>query len=283
MRAMVAAAVVMFAGPVAAQPSARPSAPPAASSSARPPARSTAATQPLARSWLGIGIRNGFTGVVVSEVIPGTPARDAGLLAGDEIIAVAGNRIANSAALSSDIGARVAGQEIEVQVLRRGRRLRLPVVVDLLPGESDILALRLGNRPAPRFSLPVVRGRSGRLQDYRGTVVVLLFWSTWDMRSVSLLLPLAKLALEFGSGDLQVIGLSADAVKTQRGFLAKNKVPFTLLRDPRGNVRTGVYRSNALSTLVVIDRRGVVRYAGIGAAQNVDLAAFTARRAVRTR
>ena len=34
-------------------------------------------------------------------------------------------------------------------------------------------------KPAPSFSLPSLDGRTVRLQDFRGKVVLLFFWATW--------------------------------------------------------------------------------------------------------
>lgn len=34
-------------------------------------------------------------------------------------------------------------------------------------------------KPAPAFALPDLEGRTVRLEDYRGKVVLLYFWATW--------------------------------------------------------------------------------------------------------
>ena len=34
-------------------------------------------------------------------------------------------------------------------------------------------------KPAPSFSLPSIDGRTVRLEDFRGKVVLLFFWATW--------------------------------------------------------------------------------------------------------
>ena len=34
-------------------------------------------------------------------------------------------------------------------------------------------------KPAPGFSLPSIDGRTVRLEDFRGKVVLLFFWATW--------------------------------------------------------------------------------------------------------
>ena len=34
-------------------------------------------------------------------------------------------------------------------------------------------------KPAPAFSLPALDGRTVRLEDFRGKVVLLFFWASW--------------------------------------------------------------------------------------------------------
>ena len=34
-------------------------------------------------------------------------------------------------------------------------------------------------KPAPTFTLPSIDGRTVRLEDFRGKVVLLFFWATW--------------------------------------------------------------------------------------------------------
>ena len=49
--------------------------------------------------------------------------------------------------------------------------------------EPDFAALRVQRydppTPAPAFALPDLTGRTVRLQDLRGKVVLLFFWTTW--------------------------------------------------------------------------------------------------------
>lgn len=62
------------------------------------------------------------TGAIVSSVEPGTPADDAGLAAGDVIVAVNGESVEGSADLRRMIGLRRPGNEVEVGYVRDGER-----------------------------------------------------------------------------------------------------------------------------------------------------------------
>ncbi|SDO93624.1 serine protease DegQ [Lutimaribacter pacificus] len=63
------------------------------------------------------------TGAIVSSVEPGTPADDAGLIAGDVIVAVDGEGVDGSADLRQRIGLRRPGDEVEIAYVRDGERL----------------------------------------------------------------------------------------------------------------------------------------------------------------
>ncbi|MGX0876702.1 serine protease DegQ [Roseovarius sp. MBR-154] len=89
------------------------------------------------------------TGAIVSSVEPGTPADDAGLAAGDVIVAVDGEGVDGSADLRQRIGLRRPGDEVEIAYVRDGERLVTqvaladgggPRLAERDRGESDALA-----------------------------------------------------------------------------------------------------------------------------------------------
>jgi serine protease Do/serine protease DegQ len=84
-------------------------------------------------------------GVVISDVAPESPAEDAGLRAGDVVVAIDGRAIRRVADYHSQTAVTFAGAEIEVEVLRdgRGRTVRVPV--------GDGLEMVRGARLDPRF------------------------------------------------------------------------------------------------------------------------------------
>jgi len=49
--------------------------------------------------------------------------------------------------------------------------------------EEEVVAVKLrpdsARRPASDFALPDLNGKDVRLTDYRGSVVLMLFWTTW--------------------------------------------------------------------------------------------------------
>jgi regulator of sigma E protease len=91
---------------------------------------------------LGFVMRAGSGKAVVASVLPGRPASQAGLRAGDQVVAVNGARV-TATSLRSTINSS-HGTPLRLTVLRHGRRLALPPVRayhDVVKGESPPQAL----------------------------------------------------------------------------------------------------------------------------------------------
>lgn len=95
------------------------------------------------RGQLGIGIQditpdlrlafklgNGQQGVLVSNVAEGSPAEQAGVKAGDIVIAVDGEKTSSTGQLRSQIGIKALGSSVKLKVLRDGRSKILKVKVE---------------------------------------------------------------------------------------------------------------------------------------------------------
>lgn len=63
-------------------------------------------------------------------------------------------------------------------------------------------------REAPSLTLEDLRGRTLRLSDYRGKVVLLNFWATWCPPCRAEIPYLVKLQKEYGRQGLQVLGVT---------------------------------------------------------------------------
>ncbi len=117
-------------------------------------------------------------------------------------------------------------------------------------------------KPAPDFQVVTYEGKLMKLSDFKGQVVILNFWATWCGP--------CKAELPLLSGYYkarQDIGLRVLAVATE------DSVPESALRPlqkvvgfPMIRRILGPYRvMDGVPTNYVIDRAGVLRYAGAGA------------------
>jgi serine protease Do len=102
----------------------------------------------VARGWLGVMIQDlqaelaeafemGTTeGVLVGDVVPGSPALDAGVERGDVIVALDGQVVASAAALRNAVGQRTPGSKVKLKLLRDGRSRQITVRLGELPEEG---------------------------------------------------------------------------------------------------------------------------------------------------
>jgi serine protease Do len=81
------------------------------------------------------------SGVTVSNVIPGTPADQAGLKVGDTITSVDGQPVKNGDELVADIAGRKPGSKVELGVVRNGKKMDTTVTV---ADRAKLFASRLG-------------------------------------------------------------------------------------------------------------------------------------------
>lgn len=77
----------------------------------------------------------GDIGVLVSKVLPGTPAKDAGILVGDLIVAIAGEDVSNSIDIRRALAGK-SGATFDVDVIRDGRTVSVEVTLPE-PEEDD--------------------------------------------------------------------------------------------------------------------------------------------------
>jgi len=119
---------------------------------------------------------------------------------------------------------------------------------------------------APDFALPDAQGRTVRLSEFRGRIVVLYFYPG-DFTPVCTIQACAfRDAYEaFAEAGTHVIGVSTDPPERHRAFAQRHALPFTLLSDHAGEARTayGVPRTWGLlpgRVTYIIDRDGVIRH-----------------------
>ena len=120
---------------------------------------------------------------------------------------------------------------------------------------------------APDFTLPSQSGEMVSLGDFMGKKpVVLFFYPKDDTPGCTKQACTFRDEYEgFSKLDAEVIGLSSDSVKSHRSFSEKHSLPFTMLSDEGGKVRSlyGVPSSFGLfpgRVTYIIDTEGVVKH-----------------------
>jgi thioredoxin-dependent peroxiredoxin len=122
------------------------------------------------------------------------------------------------------------------------------------------------NQEAPDFDLPSESGQKVKLSDFRGKKAVVVYFYPKDETPICTAESCAfRDAYEdFKDKGAEVIGISSDSVDSHRKFAQNHKLPFILLSDEGGKVRSQWGVPSTVSLIpgrvsYVIDKKGIIR------------------------
>jgi thiol-disulfide isomerase/thioredoxin len=123
---------------------------------------------------------------------------------------------------------------------------------------SPARALRQETK-GPQFELKDIRGRTVRLSDYQGKVVLINFWATWCPPCRAEMPDLVRLQREHGKEGLQIIGITYPPEEKGhvRRFARSLKVNYPIILGTR-EIKDRFSSEETLPLTVVINRDGKV-------------------------
>jgi thiol-disulfide isomerase/thioredoxin len=223
-----------------------------------------------ARPWLGVAMdppEQPVTapGVRLGHVVRGSPADRAGLHEGDRIVRVSGAMVARGADVVHAVSAHAVGETVEVRFLRAGREQSARVTLAAFPSQDDVMRMDLVGAFAPTWKdVEVVSGAfPATVGAMRGRVVLLDFWATWCAPCRVVVPKLDALQARYGAQGLSVLGVSTEDTQDVAQFAQRMAMRYGVGVDKHSQT-TRSYGVVSLPTLVVIDRRGVVRDVAVG-------------------
>jgi serine protease Do len=101
----------------------------------------------VVRPWMGIGLQDLTSdlmehfnlkekeGALISQIYEGSPSEKADLKVGDIIVDIDGKKIKNSQDVVREVLKKQVGQKIEIEVLREGKPIKVPVTTAKMPSE----------------------------------------------------------------------------------------------------------------------------------------------------
>jgi thiol-disulfide isomerase/thioredoxin len=195
----------------------------------------------------------------------GSPAERAGLRAGDEILRIGSEDVADARDVVRIVSSRRGGDRVGLSLVRDGSERLIPVVLTERPDPDEMLRLSLGGDEAPPWRpLATVRGSvPATLAELRGRVVVMEFWASWCMPCRMTAPRLSAWQDRYGAQGLTVIGITMDSPEVALQASVEMGMDYAVLSDPDGET-TRQYKAFSLPTLFVIDRAGKIRDATVG-------------------
>ncbi len=231
--------------------------------------------------WVGLQLGAGsFGGARVRAVVPGSPGERAGIHAGDEVLAIDDRPTATPADVIATVQRAGVGQAARLRLVdAKGHTRVVAVTYEARPDRETVQRHALVGHEAPDF-LPSVQagGKLGRVSSMRGKVVVIDFFATWCGPCVESMPHVEEMHRRLAQKGLVVFGVSNESRDVVAHAAERFHITYPLASDEDEGASTS-YQVFALPTMVVIDRKGVVREVAISDTDAVDSAVAAALKA----
>lgn len=122
-------------------------------------------------------------------------------------------------------------------------------------------------KPIPQLVLRTINGKTVRLHDLRGKVVLLDVWATWCPPCREEIPHLQQLHKKYGKRGLTVIGVSfAEGKAAPAAFAKQQKLTYTIAYTDEKSARVVAkeLEISPIPTTYIVDRKGIIRSADVG-------------------
>jgi peroxiredoxin len=220
------------------------------------------------RGWLGVELSATAArepGVLVRSVVRGSPAARAGVAAGDVILTIDGETVAQPSDVVRLVGERSVGQRTSIGLVRGTENRLLAVTLAKVPADNDVMRMNFVGGVAPSFmGLQTVQGSvAASIGALRGKVVLLEFWAPWCVACRFLVPTMNDWHAQFRPQGVEVIGITMDPVLQASQAARQLGMEYNIASDFSGET-SRAYRAHSIPTLFVIDRKGIVRDVMVG-------------------
>ena len=220
-----------------------------------------------AHPWLGVALEadQGGPGARVGHVVRGSPADKAGIRQGDRILRVGSTQVQHPSDVVEAVGTHAPGESIPVAFTHAGVEKSALAILAHMPSQDDMMRMDLVGAFAPTWrDVQAVKGTvPSSIAGLRGRVVLVDFWATWCVPCRIVMPKLSALQARYGAQGLTVVGLSTEDAQEVLPFTQRMAPGYSVGVDTRAETARA-YGVVSLPTLVVVDKRGVVRDVAVG-------------------
>ncbi len=134
-----------------------------------------------------------------------------------------------------------------------------------VPAENAVMETPGDGKLAPDFALTTTDGKTVRLSDFRGKVVVLDFWATWCPPCKAEIPDFIKLYSQYKGDGFQMLGVSLDrgGVDVVKPFMKDYGINYPIMMGD-DQVVSAYGGISGIPTTFVIDKQGNIRASFIG-------------------
>ena len=137
--------------------------------------------------------------------------------------------------------------------------------IDLITQDAFLLPPIDVDQPAPELTLFDLDGNEVSLSDFVGQVVLVNNWATWCPPCREEMPEFKAYYEKYEDEGFQIVAIEAGQPEAEvRAFVEEQGLEFVVLLDP-GNKSLDTFKSNSLPNSWVIDKKGHLRMAWIGA------------------
>ncbi len=220
------------------------------------------AEEPVEDGWLGIVLDDASGSVVVDRVLPGSPAEEAGIFAGEVILEAAGVPVSSTSALVETVRGIGAGSEAPFLVQNPDGQREVNVRLAARPDPTAVTQLLVG-APFPWVESADLDGEEVAPPADRNSWVVIEFWATWCGPCHHAAPRVVELFDEYSPQGVEFIGVAADPASTLRRFLSQNPLGWPQIADGEGDLNAAALVV-AQPTWFLVARGGVVEGVYVG-------------------
>jgi peroxiredoxin len=114
------------------------------------------------------------------------------------------------------------------------------------------------------FTLPDLPGNDVRLDDLRGSVILINFWAVWCGYCRVEMPDLQAAFEEYADQDLVILGIDVQETKeVVEPYIDQLGITFPILLDKQGKT-TASYKIRGLPTSIFVDREGIIQHVHLG-------------------